>query len=590
MIPAPCVRTRLRAAALAASLVLTCSAGAGAQLISPGKLASAHADLEGIRNCTQCHQLRKQGVSEDLCLACHTPLAERMKADKGFHASLADKSCATCHKEHFGVDFALVRLDTLAWDHDRTGYGLDGSHLDVSCRACHAPVFVADPEVRAFKQERGALERTYLGLSPRCSACHESKTPHEQQFVGQACSDCHDTGAWEEAATFRHERTSFPLTGEHRTVACADCHETTPRPGGVPDLVRYEGVAHGGCNDCHADEHRGALPGACASCHTTQGWGDLDRRRLGASFDHRATGFPLEGRHAAAPCASCHDAGAIAKLPSVHVTFQAGEQGAAFPRPEAAECLSCHEDEHEGAMAPGCESCHTAARWDRVDPDRLAASFDHASTGYALEGRHAVAPCASCHDEGVAHGLEGIALTFAAGTEARVFPTPERGTCLACHQDRHAGAFVDAASGPDCRSCHGQDGWTPTAFDAARHDRETPFPLEGTHAVVACIDCHVPAGADLSFQVAGSECASCHQDADPHLDQFEGRSCDQCHRTDAFALPGFDHDRTRFPLDGEHDGAPCQACHVAETDVSGDTWVRYRPLGTECRDCHGGGS
>lgn len=580
-------RTMLRAAALAASVVLACSTGAGAQLISPGKLSSPHAALEGIRNCTQCHELRKQGASQALCLRCHTPLADRLAADEGFHASLAVKECAACHKEHFGVDFALVRLDTLAFDHQRAGYELDGGHLDVSCRTCHAPERVVVQSVRAFKEERGALGRTFLGLSPECSSCHETDAPHEEQFATRACSDCHDTGTWKEAPVFSHDGTTFPLTGEHRTVACADCHETTPRPGGEPDLVRYVGVA-GECNDCHEDQHRGTIPGPCAGCHATTGWKDLDRARLSRSFDHGATGFKLAGRHAAAPCASCHDAAAIARLPAIHVTFQAGEAGSPFPRPEAAECLSCHEDQHEGAMSRRCETCHSPARWDRVDAVSLASNFDHGATGYVLEGRHASTACASCHSADAAKGLEGIHLAFAPDSESRAFPEPEHETCLSCHQDRHQGAFVDAPSGPDCRACHGQAAWTPSAFDAGRHGRETPFPLDGSHAVVACVDCHVPAGPDPSFQVAGTGCAACHQDVDPHGDQFEGRSCDTCHTTSAFDQLRFDHDRTRFPLDGAHENATCQSCHVTDTDPSGRSVVRYRPVGMECRDCHGG--
>lgn len=578
----------LRVTAAVVCLVLACSADANAQLISPGKLSSPHAELEGIRNCTQCHELRKQGISQNLCLGCHTPLAERLAADEGFHASLPDKACASCHKEHFGVDFALVRMDTLTFDHGRAGYQLDGSHQDVSCRACHTPEHVTDVAVRAFKEERGALGRTFLGLSSSCASCHQGDAPHEDQFAGQACSECHATGGWDEAPNFEHEGTAFPLTGEHRTVTCDKCHVSMSRPGVAVDVVRYVGVAHARCNDCHEDQHRGAMPGGCAGCHTTVGWKDLDRRRLESSFNHAATGFKLEGRHAAAPCASCHDARAIAGLAGIHMSFQAGGQGSLFPRPDGTECRSCHEDEHAGAMAQNCETCHTPARWDRVDARRLAASFDHASTGYDLEGSHASAPCVSCHDAEAAAALRGIQLAFTPGTETRAFPAPEHGTCLACHQDRHQGAFADATSGSDCRACHGQLAWSPSAFDASRHNLETPFSLEGAHAAVACVDCHVPSGPDPSFAVAGTECSACHHDVDPHGDQFTGRSCDSCHTSSAFDRLRFDHDRTRFPLDGAHQNAACQSCHKVETDPSGRSVVRYRPLGTECRDCHGG--
>ena len=161
--------SRTIATAVVASVLAT--APANAQLISPGKLAEPHAELEGIRNCTKCHQLGRRGVSRDLCLDCHTPLEARLSRAEGFHATLAEPDCASCHKDHFGEEFELVKLDTLAFDHERTGHPLEGAHTDTGCRTCHTPSGIADPEVRRVKSERGALERTFLGLATGCAAC-----------------------------------------------------------------------------------------------------------------------------------------------------------------------------------------------------------------------------------------------------------------------------------------------------------------------------------------------------------------------------------------------------------------------------------
>ena len=563
-----------------------------AQLISPGKLSAPHAGMEGIRSCTQCHVLRKAGVSEPLCLGCHEALAARLAEGKGFHASVEGQACATCHKEHLGPDFALIRLDTLGFDHTRTGYALEGAHVGVSCRSCHTAGYVVDPAVRAFKGEHGALSRTFLGLSDACEACHEAEQPHEDQFEGTTCSSCHDTRRWEGAEPFDHARTDYPLTGEHASVACADCHVPVSPPGAPVTVVKYVGVSHGSCASCHEDAHEGAMPGRCDGCHTTAGWKSLDLRRLRSTFDHDATGFPLEGRHAAAPCASCHDAANAAPAPGVHLSFETANAAAAFPRPRADSCLACHEDEHEGAMSADCAACHTAASWSTVDADRLAAAFDHAATGYQLEGSHATADCASCHDAAAAAGLEGIAIRFVAGTESRAFPSPEGATaaCTSCHEDGHGGEFMGMPGKGDCRGCHGQTGWAPTTFDAARHDRDTRFPLDGAHAAVACVDCHQRTGAQATFRIEDVTCAGCHASADPHGTQFAGRACEGCHRTASFRIPRFDHAATRFPLDGAHEKAACAACHATETDASGVARVRYRPLGNACRDCHEGGA
>ncbi len=83
-----------------------------AQLISPGRLSQAHSSLEGVSNCTQCHDLGRQGVSNTKCLQCHTLLRDRIQAREGLHATYGNRNCAACHKDHFGTEFELVRFDT----------------------------------------------------------------------------------------------------------------------------------------------------------------------------------------------------------------------------------------------------------------------------------------------------------------------------------------------------------------------------------------------------------------------------------------------------------------------------------------------
>lgn len=490
----PVTRARIVLLALPALLF---PGSAHAQLISPGKLSAAHAEIEGIRNCTQCHVLRKPGISPDLCLACHAPLRARVEAGRGYHAALPGRDCAACHKEHFGADFALVRLDTLRFRHDSTGYALEGRHADAGCRACHAPARVAAADVRAYASEHETLGRTFLGLPTECATCHAEDDPHGGQFEGRACTECHDTGGWVGANGFDHDRAAFALTGRHRVVECAGCHRAPAGAGATP-VVRYEGVSSARCTDCHTDEHGGAMPGRCETCHDTRGWERVDRRRVESTFDHRATGFVLEGAHAGAECAACHAA--------------------------------------------------------RVD-----------------EG-------------------SGVRIRVRPGSERRAFPAPliERGACFSCHVDPHAAAFDDREDRGDCLACHGQAAWLPAAFDAARHDLETAFPLEGAHRVVACVGCHgETAGTAPDFRRSASTCSDCHAQTDPHGGQFVGRECDACHAMETFRVAAFDHARTRFPLEGGHRDAPCASCHVPEADAP-DPVIRYRPLGTECIDCHRG--
>ena len=86
----------------------------------------------------------------------------------------------------------------------------------------------------------------------------------------------------------------------------------------------------------------------------------------------------------------------------------------------------------------------------------------------------------------------------------------------------------------------------------------------------------------------GAACLDCHAPDDPHADQFTGRRCESCHGTRTFRIPDFDHQRTDYELDGAHIGLACVECHQSEPAPGGGQMTRYRPLGTECADCHGG--
>jgi hypothetical protein len=222
---------------------------------------------------------------------------------------------------------------------------------------------------------------------------------------------------------------------------------------------------------------------------------------------------------------------------------------------------------------------------------RVEGAFAHATTGFPLNGRHVDIDCASCHDASAAGKLKGVHIAFEPGTEKHTFPKPRAATCATCHDDAHGQVFAARPDSGACTACHREAGWVPTTFDAVRHDRETTFPLEGAHVAVPCQSCHEKqGGAPPTFRLGKVTCGSCHADSSPHGDQFETRSCDTCHTESSFTIEHFDHAKTRFPLEGAHRSAPCAACHVPEQTRNGRRMVRYRPLGTECSDCHGGGA
>lgn len=559
-------------------LALGLATSTQAQLISPGKLARAHADLEGIRNCTSCHSLGEQGIDNQKCLTCHTPLQNRVRAGQGFHARVSDQNCADCHKEHFGADFELVRLNEREFNHNRTGFRLTGAHTNVDCRSCHQPEFIVATDVRRFKGEHGTLNRTYLGLGTTCQTCHEADTPHAGQFEGEDCATCHATDAWEEASGFDHDQARFKLTGRHQQVDCASCHPQATADGET--FMQFEGLSFANCSSCHDDAHNGAFGGNCANCHNPGGWQQI-RNFDEDRFNHSATGFDLEGRHATLDCAACH-ARPARNDGTIQLTFVRGTGQHTYPRIRVDDCLSCHTDYHDDTFAetPGgtrCTNCHTQEGWF---PTTYSLERHNEATRFPLTGAHLATPCSACH-----HTEDEAVLTFAFAEL----------TCESCHapDNPHGDQFADEQGTTACADCHITDGWTRGVdFD---HD-ETDFPLTGLHTTVDCESCHTTlsdaAGRDVQqFRGLATDCESCHAPDDPHQGQFADQSCESCHTTDGFAQAGetFDHSQTRFPLIGAHQNALCGQCHRTETAPDGSAFVRFRPLSTACRDCHSGG-
>jgi len=480
------------------SLLFLCPTRATAQLLSPGKLAAAHNDLNGLRKCTSCHALGERGVSNEKCLECHELLRNRIAERAGFHATVEQRNCADCHKDHFGADFALVKLDTASFDHTAIGFELKEAHGKIACGDCHRGDLINDPQVKAVKGEHGALDHTFLGLGTTCATCHAQDDPHAGQFAGRACQECHTESVWEGAERFDHDQSRYKLTGLHRRVECGDCHRRST-VNAATAYVRYADLSYASCKSCHEDVHRGRMEGTCSNCHTTSGWHRLNRSTFESRFDHDATEFSLVGKHAEIECSSCH----------------------------------------ERSRAQG----------------------------------------------------EGLRMTFRRATRGNTYPSPVAADCLSCHVDYHEGVFRESTGGPLCQNCHTQTDWLPTTYDIARHNEGSTFELSGAHMATPCQDCHVtPDDADrtLKFRFADSECRSCHEKDDPHRDQFAGVQCTDCHTTNSFVIESFDHNATRYPLDGAHRDVACNSCHVLAKAPAGQEYRIYKPLGTECRDCHGG--
>jgi len=508
---------------------------------------------------------------------------EQIASQDNPHGNLKH-ACNDCHTTKA---WSPLRLN-LRFKHEQTGFALEGHHALVQCRQCHTSL-------------------KFTGASRDCKACH---TDLHDGKLGLDCARCHTFQAWREISKISvvHQSSRFPLIGQHQYVGCDDCHrvqgesqfinlplncaachrqdyEATRNPNhrlagfatrcetchssGIaswtdahfehpPRFPLIFGHARATCSECHVSAFRGistmcfschqedyrntrnpnhgvlGYSTDCRRCHTLQGWG-------APAVDHSF--FPLVGAHTAVGCNGCH----------ANNVFQG------TPR----DCFSCHQIDFNRTTDPNhvtgnfshtCTQCHNENAW-------RPATFDHSLTNFALLGAHRTVDCSKCHLNG----------TFAG--------TPK--DCWSCHQtDYQQTTNPNHVAGNyprDCQPCHNSTAWRPATFD---HNRSR-FPLTGAHLAVPCSQCHV----SNRFTGTPADCYSCHQadfqrPTNPnHVAGGFSRTCTLCHTTTAWKPSTFDHNATRFPLQGAHVAVTCNQCHVNN---------RFAGTPSDCYSCHQG--
>ena len=472
------------------------------------------------------------------------------------HAALEGMShCLSCHEAGRQVSAAKC-LDCHKPVAQRIAQKT-GVHRNVTtdCVACHVEHAGVDGELRPFDQRRfnhpteTKFPLTGLHAAVTCVSCHKTRSfltaattcvschadPHTPT-LGVRCETCHTTTAKFNTAQarFDHNTTAFRLTGAHVKVTCASCHVNKV----------FSGIKFAACSDCHKDPHEKPMGAACASCHTATTWKT-------SKVDHSRTTFPLVGKHVQVECVKCH------AQPPLDV------------RVRADTCAACHVDPHKGTFKQDCAACHTQTSFQK-------GTFDHSATRFPLADKHDGLACAACHKTTTAPGVQDFR---GLGT-----------TCASCHADVHRGEL-----GVTCEQCHNARTFEVKSYT---HAKPRPF-FAGEHAALACEKCHtaplVPLRATtgerptrVGFATTATACVSCHRDV--HLGQV-GDRCESCHAIDGarFALVGFSHDKTVFPLTGKHAPLMCEACHKADTrdfPAGHGTATRLTGVGTECVACH----
>ena len=588
-----------------ACVLAWCVPSAHAQLLSPGPLSRAHASIDTDNDCAKCHESGKQVVAR-LCLGCHKDLETELAGNRGLHGKqYKGQACETCHVEHVGKNAKLVRWPGGApdkLDHALTGFTLVEAHAKVTpCAKCHTkssplgkPQFLTtdsacgschkDPHNNAFtpncakchnQTDFNAFEQTsfehrlarfpltgkhatvacakcHTGTPPvwkplqfaTCESCHQD--PHKGEFKAQPCTACHDTASWQAAAeTMKANHPKLSLANGHAAVACKSCHD---RGNDKPPTKGSR------CESCHRPIHLAAFGERCESCHAAIKWVGLPES-VGRD-NHAKTRYPLQAKHVAIACAKCHS--------------PTKPRAQRFKNLAFAACATCHPDSHKGEFTARkngeCGQCHTVDGFAPTTFDLAA----HATTAYALDGKHLATPCRACHT----------------GASPRLsWRLPAR-QCAECHANPHGTQFAAEMTAGGCAKCHSTGSWQEPHIDHSR------WPLLGVHAQTPCAACHgeQKVGAQAAaYRGIARECEGCHDDI--HAGQFAQtapiETCKSCHEPTTFKIARtFDHKTTRYPLDGKHVALTCAQCHAPATLRNGTTAVRWRLGYIECRDCH----
>ena len=520
------------------SLIILLFTFSGYSQLSPGDLAKAHSHLEGLTNCTECHTLGKK-ISNDKCLVCHTFIKERIDVNKGYHSSkeISGKDCITCHSDHNGVNFKMIRFDESKFNHSEAGYELEGAHKKKECKDCHKDEFISNKEIKK-------INNTFLGLDTECLACH---TDYHQETLSSNCVDCHDMEAFKPVPKFNHDKTKYLLVGKHKDVDCIKCHKKVSLNG--QEFQMFSNIKFESCTSCHEDVHNDKFGQNCTKCHSEQSFQIIKGMD---SFNHDNTRFKLEDKHQFVDCKKCH----TTKLtdPLKHNN-----------------CTDCHTDYHEKqfakqGVAPDCSDCHSTKGF-------VGSSYTiemHKETEFPLNGAHVATPCFVCHKKDTKWNFGNM------GTK-----------CAQCHDDIH-NSFISEIYYPqaNCKNCHTENYWSEVNFDHSKTDYE----LLGAHKEQSCRACHFKSNANgedtQHFKELSESCTNCH--TDKHYAQFEVNGvtdCFNCHDFNDWRASKFNHDNTRFILDGKHKNLACSECHKSKLNGN-SSYIEYKLNKLKCENCH----
>lgn len=474
------------------------------------------------------------------------------------HDQLEGKDCLKCHEAGKGI-------------------------ADSNCLNCHK-------ELKPFVEGK----KGFHGLAAKNQSCIQCHTDHKGRNFDSTVVD---------TKKFDHLKlTGYSLEGKHSKIKCQECHkDKRVKKPNRPTEIRYLGTTASTCKSCHGKDDIHFYKGDfakkdCNACHGIMTW------KENIKFNHNTdTKFKLVEKHSELKCNDCH----LKDKKKKSFQYQ-------WPQMAKQECLSCHENFHKTKLSAKfsngeCSKCHTQTKW-------TLEKFDHGVTGYKLLGKHAAANCIDCHKP---VGIKNPGKVKTTGTMKTLAVKDLNFTglgkqCLQCHDDIHMFGKKPSAKLGDlnqCSKCHDENSWKKTHnFD---HNVQTNYRLDGKHLNLKCADCHLHKSTKVNSTKKASEsessslslkaptyhweqlstktCETCHKT--PHVGQFSkdllNKKCTACHTTEDWFVQksdsGFDHNKTRFALDGSHKSAKCNDCHGS----AGNKKFKFQSADLKfCIECH----
>jgi nitrate/TMAO reductase-like tetraheme cytochrome c subunit len=441
-----------------------------------------------------------------------------------------------------------------------------------------------------------------------CLQCHLMRDPFER-FARSAhrdlgCKACHRPNIIERSqmglAQVIEQPDEIRVHAHVPNAVCAECHID-----GDPERWRH--IASTAGHRVHLESDDPALGGLqCVECHSTgvHEFAATDRT-CGQAGCHETTTIQL-GRMAdiTIHCASCHEF--TAPVPESALPVEV----ASSMRPQAAECMSCHQmrllltdfppDEPHDAVCGACHNPHTQETpRDAAQTCGSAGCHDRPADLTPFHrglGIGVLEDCLVCH-------------------EAHDFRIPHGGMdCLACHSDIYrdappAGGSPTAGAKPPLPAmARGEAG--EARFVSARHGGMGGVSPRAPQEALLPAQRGPLTRDTLGFwhaQHRGVECTACHSVRDRHggVVVTSLRDCRSCHHTAPVATPclqchdraavrrlgvpvsrimnirtgSLDRPRRTLPFDhGVHLQYDCQRCHTEGLALSA--------AALDCAGCH----